>query len=85
MQTWIKGLNRSGPRPAVWLPQGSGAKDPAAFAVAIAKARSVCDAGLALGFDMNTVDIGGGYISCAAPGAHISSARVLLLSTSSII
>ena len=48
--------------------QGSGAKDPAAFAAAIAKAHAVCDAGTALGFDMNTVDIGGGYVSCAEPG-----------------
>ena len=72
VQTWIKALyERSSKCPAVWLLQGSGAKDPAAFAAAIAKARSVCDAGLALGFDMNTVDIGGGYVSCAAPGAHV--------------
>jgi diaminopimelate decarboxylase len=71
--------------PCSLLLQGSGAKDPAAFAAAIAKARSVSDAGLALGFDMNTVDIGGGYISCAAPGAHVGSARMLRLSTSNII
>ena len=72
-------------RPSFQLLQGSGAKDPAAFAAAIAKARSVCDAGLALGFDMNTVDIGGGYVSCGAPGAHIGSARMLRLSTSNVI
>lgn len=55
--------------------QGSGAKDPSAFAVAIAKARIVCNAGAALGFEMRTVDIGGGYVSCGEPGgAHFCCA-----------
>lgn len=53
--------------------QGSGAKVPAAFATAIAKARTVCNAGAALGFDMRTLDIGGGYVSCGEPGGYKNS------------
>lgn len=70
VQTRIKALDRSGPCLAVLILQGSGAKDPAAFAAAIAKARSVCDAGMAVGLEMNTVDIGGGYVSCGTAGVH---------------
>lgn len=40
---------------------GSGAKNPAAFVAAIEAARQVFDLGLALGFDMDTLDLGGGF------------------------
>ena len=40
---------------------GSGATNPAAFSEAIALARDVFDQGLALGFDMRLLDIGGGF------------------------
>ena len=53
------------------LLQGSGAKNPAAFAAAIGAARRVCDAGVTLGFDMTTVDLGGGFVPCADAGAPL--------------
>lgn len=40
---------------------GSGATNPAAFSEAIALARAVFNQGLALGFDMRILDIGGGF------------------------
>lgn len=40
---------------------GSGATNPAAFSEAIAVARSAFDEGLALGFDMRILDVGGGF------------------------
>lgn len=40
---------------------GSGAKNPAAFTAAIQSARHVFDLGLALGFEMDTLDLGGGF------------------------
>ena len=47
---------------------GSGASDPAAFAAAIGLAREAFDDGLALGFEMDLLDIGGGF---AAPTAIV--------------
>jgi ornithine decarboxylase len=40
---------------------GSGARSPAAFPIAVAKAREAFDMALALGFDMRLLDLGGGY------------------------
>lgn len=40
---------------------GSGAKNPAAFSAAIEAARRVFDLGASLGFDMDTLDLGGGF------------------------
>ena len=40
---------------------GSGAKNPAAFRAAVEAARHVFDLALALGFDMDTLDLGGGF------------------------
>lgn len=42
---------------------GSGASDPAAFRQAVGDARTVFDQATALGFDMRTLDCGGGFIS----------------------
>ena len=47
---------------------GSGASDPAAFAAAIGLAREAFDDGLALGFEMDLLDVGGGF---AAPTAIV--------------
>jgi ornithine decarboxylase len=40
---------------------GSGAKNPAAFRAAVEAARHVFDLAIALGFDMDTLDLGGGF------------------------
>ena len=40
---------------------GSGAKNPAAFTAAVQSARRVFDLGLSLGFEMDTLDLGGGF------------------------
>lgn len=40
---------------------GSGARNPAAFPLAVAKARAAFDAALQLGFNMRLLDLGGGY------------------------
>lgn len=40
---------------------GSGASDPYAFSKAVLDARSVFDQGLEYGFDLNTLDVGGGF------------------------
>ncbi len=40
---------------------GSGAKNPTAFADAIAQARVVFDAGTARGFHLRVLDLGGGF------------------------
>ncbi|KAI7846238.1 hypothetical protein COHA_000306 [Chlorella ohadii] len=40
---------------------GSGAKNPLAFTAAIESARRVFDLGLSLGFEMDTLDLGGGF------------------------
>lgn len=42
---------------------GSGASDPAAIVAAVRDARTVFDAAEALGFDMHTLDVGGGFTS----------------------
>ena len=47
---------------------GSGASDPAAFASAIGLAREAFDDGLALGFEMDLLDIGGGFAAPTAIG-----------------
>lgn len=48
---------------------GSGAKNPAAFTAAIESARHVFDLGLALGFEMDTLDLGGGFCGGAFDAA----------------
>ena len=48
---------------------GSGASDPAAFAAAIGLAREAFDDGLALGFEMDLLDIGGGFAAPTAIGS----------------
>lgn len=51
---------------------GSGAKNPNAFAAAIAAARAVFDAGEDCGFHMTVLDLGGGFTAgdpTAAEGA----------------
>jgi len=40
---------------------GSGARNPAAFPLAVRKAREAFDAAIALGFNMRVLDLGGGY------------------------
>jgi ornithine decarboxylase len=40
---------------------GSGARSPAAFPIAVRKAREAFDAAIALGFRMRILDLGGGY------------------------
>ncbi len=40
---------------------GSGARNPAAFPIAVAKAREAFDAAKAMGFNMRILDLGGGY------------------------
>ena len=40
---------------------GSGARNPAAFSIAIAAARAAFDIGLSYGFDMRLLDLGGGF------------------------
>ena len=40
---------------------GSGARNPAAFPIAVAKARQAFDAAIELGFNMRVLDLGGGY------------------------
>lgn len=42
---------------------GSGASDPAAFMKAVQDARFVFDQAAALGFDLKTLDVGGGFVS----------------------
>ena len=60
---------------------GSGAKNPAAFPVAVAKAREAFDMALAMGFDMKVLDLGGGYsgnltggVTMAAVAASLNAA-----------
>lgn len=48
---------------------GSGAKNPAAFVAAIEAACHVFDLALALGFDMDTLDLGGGFCGGAFDAA----------------
>ncbi|KAL4436858.1 hypothetical protein ABPG75_003997 [Micractinium tetrahymenae] len=48
---------------------GSGAKNPAAFVAAIESARQVFDLGLAMGFDMDILDLGGGFCGGDFDGA----------------
>jgi ornithine decarboxylase len=40
---------------------GSGARNPAAFPLAVAKARAAFDMAISMGFDMTVLDLGGGY------------------------
>lgn len=42
---------------------GSGASDPSAFLKAVSDARIVFDQASALGFDLHTLDVGGGFVS----------------------
>ena len=60
---------------------GSGARNPAAFPIAVGKAREAFDMALALGFNMRLLDLGGGYsgnltegITMAAVAASLNSA-----------
>lgn len=42
---------------------GSGASDPAAFLKAVHDARTVFDQAVSLGFDIHTLDVGGGFVT----------------------
>lgn len=60
---------------------GSGARNPAAFPLAVAKARDAFDAATRLGFSMRLLDLGGGYsgnltegITMAAVAASLNAA-----------
>ena len=60
---------------------GSGAKNPAAFPIAVGKAREAFDVALAMGFDMKVLDLGGGYsgnltggVTMAAVAASLNAA-----------
>ena len=66
------GLNVTG----VAFHVGSGASDPLAFVQAVTDARFVFDQATTLGFDMKTLDVGGGFVgeSFEAMAAALSSA-----------
>ena len=60
---------------------GSGATNPAAFPIAVAKAREAFDMALSMGFAMRLLDLGGGYsgnltggVTMAAVSASLSAA-----------
>jgi ornithine decarboxylase len=60
---------------------GSGARNPAAFPLAVAKARAAFDLAISLGFSMTVLDLGGGYsgnltdgITMQAVAASLNSA-----------
>ena len=57
---------------------GSGATNPAAFPVAVAKARQAFDAALALGFDMRVLDLGGGFSGNLSGGVTMAAVAASL-------